>query len=427
MLQILNARSHVETLIAAALESVEPAGCVESAIAFNANELLTRGHRIELGERPLVVIAIGKAAIPMTNGFIESAGARECRGVVITKEGQTGDVSSENFELFYSGHPISNPVSVKAAERVLEVLADLSEQDTVVFLISGGGSALCAKPTMKLDAWQELSEQLLASGCDIGEFNIIRQQLDQVKGGRLAEAAFPAKTLTLILSDVVGDSAEIIASGPTVPRAGSAQDAVAVLNKYDIQVPNELDQIAKTNSPPQTFDAPFEFVGNLDEAAKACLTAAQSLGFDAVIRKPWLTGPAKQAGESAAQLFDDLVIGQCLILGGETTVQINGSGTGEGGRNQELALAAAIAIDGAENIAIASFATDGEDGPTDAAGALVTGSTVTQGNALGLNAAEYLANNDSYSYFDSLGDHLIRTGPTGTNVNDLLFLFKYAE
>lgn len=425
MPQFSDATSHIHTLIDAALEAVDPAGCVRAAVTASPTEIVAGNHMIRLRGGKLIVVSLGKAAIGMTNGFLDVLGQIPCQGVVVTKQGQAGTVNSPDFRVHYASHPIADQSSIEAADAVLETLNGLAEQDTVIFLISGGGSSLCSKPNMNMADWQDLLTDLLGSGCDISEFNTVRQQLDQVKGGRLAEAAFPAQIMTLVLSDVVGDSAEIVASGPTVPRINSPEDAVSVLNKYGIKIPVELNNLVESDPAAPDFDSPVEFVGNLDKAAQACKAAAKGLGFETEIMQPWLNGSASLAGEAAAEQLVELEPDSCLILGGETVVEIAGSGTG--GRNQELALAAALAIDGHMRSVVAAFATDGEDGPTDAAGAIVTGSTILQGRENGLDASTYLANNDSYSFFDSVDGHLIRTGPTGTNVNDLLFILKYAD
>lgn len=423
MFRQTDAQDHVDSLISAAMVAVDPFQAVIDAVSIGSDSLSTQDHEIKFGTGQVIVISIGKAAIPMANGLLQGLGGRPSSGVVVTKKGQLGELDAEGFETFYAGHPITDQTSLDGAQRILEVLDGAREEDTVVFLISGGASALVSKPIMNLVDWQNLSRTLLGSGCSISEFNIVRKQLDEVKGGGLANAACPAKFLTLILSDVVGDSLDIVASGPTVPSLHSPKDAADILVKYEIEIPAELTELIAAGYLPSSFDSPVVSVGNLEIAAEACLAQAAELGFQAEIRKPWLEGDARLVGESVADLASGLSPGSCLILGGETTVSLAGSGTG--GRNQELGLAAALAIEGHELVTVATFATDGEDGPTDAAGVVVTGTTISQGAQIGLVASEYLEDNDSYSFFSQLDRHLIKTGPTGTNVNDLLFILKY--
>jgi len=301
-------------------------------------------------------------------------------------------------------------------------LTNLATSDHVVFLISGGASALCTYPLIELDEWQALSKALLASGCPIQAFNTVRKQLDEIKGGGLGVAAAPAKIVTLILSDVLGNPVDMIGSGPTVPNPQTAADALRILNKYGIENATAQQVLERLDSKPYQFKSPVAIIGDLSLAATVAQQKAADLGYDSQIIDLNLTGEAQKVGRDMAQLARNTKPNQCLILGGETTVTLQGDGVG--GRNQELALAAAIPLSGAKHLLIATYATDGDDGPTPAAGAQVTGDTVRLAHQAGISAADALSKNDSYTFFSQLPDHHIITGQTGTNVNDLVFILN---
>jgi hydroxypyruvate reductase len=305
------------------------------------------------------------------------------------------------------------------------------KSDLVLCLISGGASALLTQPIVSLSDWQDIVNALLASGCTINELNTVRKQLDTVKGGGLARLIAPAQCVSLILSDVVGNPIDMIGSGPTVPATAPPGAAREVLHRYhlDVSLPSEVRlhvvsrlDTAALEPPPRTFPVTNVIIGDVRLAARAAVKAAGELGFSAHLLTANLEGEAREVGRVAAALAKDAPAGTCLVLGGETTVTLRGGG--KGGRNQELALAAAIALDGYANTVVASFSTDGDDGPTDAAGAMVTGHTLPLARSQGIDARSYLDNNDSYNFFTQV-DGLIQTGQTGTNVNDLLYILKY--
>jgi hydroxypyruvate reductase len=313
-------------------------------------------------------------------------------------------------------------------------------------LISGGGSALMMLPEapISLADYQALTQALLRSGATINQVNTVRKHIERVKGGRLAQIAAPAEIVALILSDVVGNPLDFIASGPTVPDTTTFGDALDVLREFDLgdKVPRPVaDWIQRgvrgdVPETPKPGDAVFvrtatEVIGSLDLAAAAALQRARHLGFEAMLLTTFLEGEARDAGKLAAALAKELVLRgrptaspSCLILGGETTVTVRGEG--KGGRNQEIALAAGIALAGLERALVATLATDGTDGPTDAAGGFADGGTLARAAARGLDARAALAANDSYALLEQIGDLLI-TGPTNTNVNDLLFVFSFPE
>ena len=345
-----------------------------------------------------------------------------------------------------AGHPVPDAAGLAGAAQIATLLSGLTPRDLVFVLISGGGSALLPLPVegISLADYQALTGALLRCGADITEINTIRKHCSRLQGGQLARLAAPAQVVTLILSDVVGTPLDAIASGPTVPDRSTFADALAILTRYGIldQIPGSVRGHLLTGAAgaipdtPKPGDPLFERVTNVvigdnASAGRAAVAEARRLGFSSALLTTFIQGEAREVGRAVAGLAQGIACGQsdfvapaCLVLGGETTVTIRGQGSG--GRNQELALAAAIALDsyplpdGVE-AAVVSLGTDGTDGPTDAAGGIAWPDTVARGRALGLDARAALADNDSYPYLGALGD-LIVTGPTGTNVNDLVMV-----
>jgi glycerate 2-kinase len=401
-------------ILAAAIEAVDPYKAVQKYLPTLTGRVFGLG--------------IGKAAIPMMDALAEriplSGGLAVCKHASV--------LSRELFTVIEGGHPVPDARSLAAGERVLDFVSSLQEDDTLVCLISGGGSALVTAPYVPLEDMQTLTSLLLASGAPIDEINILRRQLDRVKGGRLARAT-KAKVISLILSDVIGNPLEAIASGPTVPDPTTKEDALGILEKYQLldQCPVTIYQLLTTTTSSLAEDgglSKFEHVHNIiigdnKLAAQAALEQAQSEGFHVSLITNQLQGEAREVGVMLAKRLLDETTKRpppfCLIAGGETTVTIKGNG--KGGRNQELALAAANELRGVENVMLISLATDGDDGPTDAAGAVVTDESAHRAESLGLDATGSLSRNDAYPFFDMLND-LIKSGPTGTNVNDLFFL-----
>ena len=372
-------------------------------------------------------LAIGKASIPMLTALAEAyplSGA-----LAISKHASSSP--SNLFPVFLGSHPIPDSRSLEAGTRVLDFVSALDEKDTLVCLISGGGSALVTAPYngISLEDMQSLTSLLLACGARIDEINTIRRSLDQVKGGGLARAT-KAKIISLILSDVIGNPLEAIASGPTFPNPTTNADALMILKKYKIdeQVSESVLQTLESDSLlseiwEQASRLQNLIIGDNKLAAEAALEQAQREGFHAEILTNELQGEARDVGFNLAHHLrvsvERLTRPFCLIAGGETTVTITGNG--KGGRNQELALAAMHGLKGLENVMLIALATDGEDGPTDAAGAVVTGESAQRAEMLGVDAADHLSRHDAYVCFDKLGD-LLKPGPSGTNVNDLIFL-----
>jgi len=401
-------------LLAAALEAVDPFKAVQNYMPR------LEGRVFGLG--------IGKAAIPMTDALVNRT--LIAGGLAVTKF--TSGNSSKPYTVMEGGHPIPDARSLEAGEHVLEFVSSLKEDETLVCLISGGGSALVTAPRVPLEDLQTLTSLLLSSGARIDEINTLRRQLDRLKGGGLARST-KATIVSLILSDVIGNPLEAIASGPTASDPTTREDALRILEKYRIekQVPNSVldilmaDERAAGNSGGSISERVQNIiVGDNKLAARAALEQAEREGFQAEILTNELQGEARDVGHELVHRLHTESSRRtrpfCLIAGGETTVTIKGDG--KGGRNQELALSTVNELRGWENVMLIALGTDGDDGPTDAAGAVVTGESARRAAALGLDAADHLSRNDAYPFFDKLGD-LLKTGPTGTNVNDLIFLF----
>lgn len=407
----------VAQILAHAFNAVEPGAAVKKYL---------RGNPIPHGRRTFA-LALGKAACAMMDAFADEVSLAD--GLVITKHASS--LTFEPATVIEGNHPIPGSASLQAGNVVIKFLSQLTRDDLLVCLISGGGSALMTAPLIPLEDLQTLTSALLACGARIDEINTLRRHLDKLKGGGLAGLANGAQVISLLLSDVVGDSLEAIASGPTVPDATTLADAISIIEKYDLRnnisdsIIHALTETLKPN------DSIFEKVQNTVIASnfialQAAQTQAELLGFQTKLIERDLQGQAGALGmQLATQLKDSLQFMQrpfCLLAGGEATVKIKGSG--KGGRNQELALAAVDSLAGLQEVMLLSIATDGEDGPTDAAGAFITGETAQNAESLGLYAADYLLNNDAYSYFEKI-DHLIKTGPSGTNVNDLVICFAF--
>jgi hydroxypyruvate reductase len=405
-------------ILSTALDAVDPAEAV-------------RKHLPKLSGN-VYGLGIGKASVSMLTAL---AGVYPLSGALaISKHASSPDL--ESVTVIQGGHPIPDERSLEAGKRVLEFVTSLKEDDTLVCLISGGGSALVTAPYegISLENMQTLTSLLLSCGARIDEINTLRRQLDRIKGGGLARET-KAKVISLILSDVIGNPLEAIASGPTAPDPTTREDAIAILKKYHIEekVSDSIKQFLEFHSLLLDFEKKASrlqsqnlIIGDNKLAAQAALEQAQREGFQAEILTNELQGEAREVGVMLARQLRDEISKRsrpfCFIAGGETTVTIRGNG--KGGRNQELALAAVSELRDLQNVMLISLATDGDDGPTDAAGAVVTGESARRAEALGLRAADYLSRNDSYPFFEALGD-LIKTGPTGTNVNDLVFLLGF--
>ena len=421
----------------AGVAAVDPGRAVRSHLKLEGDVLLADTHRISLSpDTRVFVVGAGKAGAPMAAAVEKVLGNRVHRGLVVVKYGHVAPV--ERVEILEGGHPVPDEAGLGGALRVADLLDDAGEGDLVICLISGGGSALIPSPVplVTLKDKQVTTDLLLKSGAEIGEINCIRKHLSRLKGGGLARMAFPARVLTLILSDVVADPLDVIASGPTVGDPTTFGDALTILRRYELagRVPaavlTRITQGAEGKHPetPKPGDPELEDVMNLlvgtnAIAVKAAAKKAEELDYNTTVLSTIITGETMDAAEShtavARKIIEqDLPAARpaCVLSGGETTVTIKGGG--KGGRNQEFALASAIGIEGLPRTVILSGGTDGTDGPTEAAGAIADGTTVSRAREAGLDPAAFLENNDSYHFFRKLGDLLI-TGPTLTNVMDL--------
>jgi len=373
------------------------------------------------------VLAIGKAAWRMAKAARESLGDRMSEGIVITKYRYSmGDI--EGFVTFEAGHPIPDKNTIEATKRALDMVKDLKGDDLLLFLVSGGGSSLFELPAenVELEDLIDITNQLVRSRATISEINGVRKHLSRVKGGHFAEMVKPAKVFSLVLSDVLGDRLDTIASGPAYPDLTTSKDARNIIEKHDIKLPSTVLSALKQETAKSLENVETRVVGSISIACEAAKMTAEKLGYTSMILTTSLDCEAREAGAFLSAISREIVSGErpvkrpcAIILGGETVVQVKGRGLG--GRNQELALSAARGIEGLENIMIASVATDGTDGPTDAAGGIVDGKTMARLRKKGIDAEEVLNNNDSYHALEAVGD-LLKTGPTGTNVSDLVVI-----
>ena len=365
----------------------------------------------------VILVAAGKAAWRMASAAVSALGERIDTGIVITKYGHAqgtipGIVCRE------AGHPVPDENSFSAAREALALTENLTADDTVLFLLSGGGSALFESPLVSGAELQDITAQLLACGADIVEINTIRKRLSAVKGGRFARHCAPAHVFAVILSDIVGDPVDMIASGPVSPDSSTCADALAAAEKYALRLSDTARKLLAQETPKTADNVTVRVTGSVRELCVAAARACRDLGYTPEILTDCEQGVAREVGAHLGALArENASCGtpRAFILGGETVVRLTGNG--KGGRNQELALAAAAEIAGVENVVVFSVGSDGTDGPTDAAGGLTDGGTVERLAAAGKTVAGVLQNNDAYHALRGTGD-LIITGPTGTNVND---------
>ncbi|MCS6844046.1 MAG: DUF4147 domain-containing protein [Caldilineales bacterium] len=442
-------RAVVLDILQAALAAVEPAAAVRRAMARSDRRLLVGEVAYDLAAyRRVLLVAFGKAALPMAQAAAEVLGDHLTAGLALTRRGHAAADPAAQWSLpptvavLEGGHPVPDEGGVAAARRIADLAAGAGPDDLVVCLISGGGSALLTLPAdgLTLADLQATTQTLLRSGAPIQDLNAVRKHLEQLKGGQLARLAAPATVVSLVLSDVVGNPLDVIASGPTVPDPTTWADAWTVVERYGLQDALPAAVVRRLQAglagalpdTPKAGDLAFQrcrtlIVADNAAAAEAACRTAQRQGMNAAVLSTFVEGEAREVARVAVALGREvaargrpLAPPACLVLGGETTVTVRGHG--RGGRNQELALAAAMglaAIPEGDRLVVASLATDGSDGPTDAAGALVDGTTLSRGRALGLDAAAHLAANNAYPFLAAVGDLLV-TGPTQTNVNDLI-------
>ncbi len=425
-------------ILAEAINAVEPGNAVRNFVRRDGNILSVDGRDYALDEfGSIYILGVGKAAPAMTRALAGLLGDKNLSGLVISKHNDTPP--SGSFEQIQGGHPIPDERSLRAGQKAINLLKRVSADDLLICLISGGGSALMTVPLpgIGLDEIKTLTTALLRCGARIDEINTIRRHVDQLKGGGVARMAAPARTVSLILSDVVGSPLEAIASGITAPDPSTREDALGIISRYGLekivspQILRSLVEAPETPKPGEKLFASVQnvLVGSNLIAAQSALEQAFREGFSTFLMRTDLQGEAREVGKSLSRdLRQILQTGKpaarpfCLVAGGETTVTVRGNG--KGGRNQELALAAVPELADLPNVMLVTLATDGEDGPTDAAGAVVTAETLERGQKLGLFPQAFLDNNDAYHYFNPLED-LLKPGPSGTNVNDLTFIFGF--
>lgn len=399
-------RKDAETIIADSIREVQP----DSAVIRALKEMTLTGK--------IKLVAAGKAAWQMAKAASNYLGERLEQGIVITKYGHVrGELP--RIRCCEAGHPVPDEGSFDAARKALALTENLSKDDTVLFLLSGGGSALFELPLIPAEELQDVTRQLLACGADIVEINTLRKRLSAVKGGRFAQHCAPAKVFSIILSDILGDPPDMIASGPTCPDSSTCADAMEIVRRYDLSLNEETRRLLTVETPKTLANARWMITGSVRELCDAAARSCRKLGYEPFFLTDRLCCQAREAGSVMASILrthagDGKKL--AFLAGGETVVRLTGSG--KGGRNQELALAAAEGISGLSNAALFSVGSDGTDGPTDAAGGFVDGATRQRLLEEGIHIDQVLLNNDAYHALQRT-DGLIFTGPTGTNVNDV--------
>ncbi|OGL41215.1 MAG: hypothetical protein A2161_00820 [Candidatus Schekmanbacteria bacterium RBG_13_48_7] len=425
------------------ISAVNPEYTVKQNVKLTANKLFAGDHEYNLNDYDrIVVVGFGKAAALMAKAIEDIFGDRIESGIISVKYGF--GLKLKRIKVIEAGHPVPDKNGILAAQKIVQKLLDLSDKDLAICLISGGGSALLTLPVegITLEDKQAITRLLLNAGATIQELNTIRKHISRVKGGFLARAANPATLISLIMSDVTGNQLDAIASGPTVPDTTTIEDCIRILNRYELDkadlppaIPLHIQKciLLKSDTPKPgnpIFEKTFNLIiGSNETAIRTGFQKATELGFNAFIFSHTLEGECRTVGKNLVSIAREIQqkkhpvkLPACILAGGETTVKVTGNG--KGGRNTELALSAALAMQGTSGISLLSAGSDGNDGDTDAAGAIVDGQTIPRAIQMNTDPFDYLNNNDSYSFFDKLGD-LIRTGPTFTNVMDLQIMLVY--
>ena len=425
-------RSDAKAIFQAALSAAHAGNAVRAHLSLSNSILKAGSHRFPLRAFDRIfLISIGKAAVEMAAAIEAICGKLLTGGLAITKHGHA-QRRLRRIPVVEAGHPIPDASGIRAAHQVRGLLRELNARDLLLVAVSGGASALLSAPAdpITLAAKQKTTNLLLRAGADIFQLNAVRKHLSFLKGGRLAALAYPATIVSLLLSDVIGDPLDVIGSGPTAPDPTTFANAIQVLEKFKItgRTPKTVLELLRKGArgeiaeTPKPGDPLFQNVYNIVAGSNALALAAaareaHSLGYRPRILSNIVSGEARDVARTHIDILRK--VGRrpaCLLAGGETTVTVKGKG--HGGRNQELALAAAIAMEGLPDVLALCAGTDGTDGPTDAAGALATGKSITRARRLGLDPSKFLDDNNSYPFFSALGD-LVKTGPTGTNVMDI--------
>lgn len=408
-------REDAERIIQEAIRQVLPDEAVRRALQNRS-----------FGQGRVFLVAAGKAAWRMAKAAVPLLGDRLNGGVVITKYGHV-QAELPRITCFEAGHPLPDENSFLGTQAALDLVRDLKPEDTVLFLLSGGGSALFEKPFISGEELSSITGQLLACGADIVEMNTIRKRLSTVKGGRFASACEPARVVGILLSDVLGNQPDMIASGPVCADSSTCEDAMAVIRKYGLKLSGEAMECMRRETPKKMNHVEITIAGSVGELCRAAAEECRRLGYETVLLTDCLCCEAREAGSflaSVAQSHENTGRSLAFIAGGETVVRL--TGRGKGGRNQELALSAARGIAGLKNTAVFSVGSDGTDGPTDAAGGYCDDGTKATLDAAGVDIYEVLKHNDSYHALAKCNG-LIRTGPTGTNVNDVAVVLLKRE
>lgn len=403
-------REDLLAIVRKSIESALPNQAVAEALKY-----------LKRPEGKLILVAVGKAAWQMAYAAEKQLGDTLDCGVCITKYGHVkGEIP--HVTCIEAGHPVPDGNSIRGARVAENLVSGLSEKDTVLFLVSGGGSALFEDPLVPLEELQNITSQLLASGADITEMNCIRKRLSRVKGGHFGKMCAPARVFSIVLSDIIGDPLDMIASGPAYPDSSTCEDALQIVEEYQLTLSDTVMNLLTKGTPKHLDHVETYVTGSVKQLCHAAMQEAEKLGYEPVFLTASLNCTARDAGSflsSIARDHADTKKPLAYVAGGETVVHLTGNGLG--GRNQELALAAAEGIDGLDNCALVSVGSDGTDGPTDAAGGIVDGMTAGKLKQCGISIPAVLAENDAYHALKQV-DGLVMTGATGTNVNDVTVL-----
>ena len=407
-------REHADAIVKASIKAVQPDEAVARALA---------GKKFP---GKVVLVSAGKAGWQMAKAAYDCLGDRIDKGVVVTKYDHV-KAPIADFDCHEAGHPVPDENSFKGTQAAVDAVTGLTENDTVLFLLSGGGSALFELPMIPGEELQDITAQLLACGADIVEMNTLRKRLSKVKGGRFAQLCAPAQVFSIVLSDILGDPLDMIASGPAYPDNSTCEQALAIAKKYNLKLSDKVWELLAQETPKELTNVTTQINGSVRELCAAAAKICADLGYEPVMLTDRLACEAREAGSFLASILQTHAgsgKNMAFIAGGETVVHLTGKG--RGGRNQELALGAAALIDGLPGMAVFSVGSDGTDGPTDAAGGYTDTDTVAELKAKGIDLFAILKDNDAYNALKAV-DGLIMTGPTGTNVNDVAVALLRAE
>lgn len=407
---MMGIRQDAKIIMDAALRDAMPDAAVKRAL---------ENFRMPKGK--LVLVSMGKAGWQMAKAAVDILGDSITCGAVVTKYDHAKS-ALPHLEIYEAGHPVPDENSFKATARVIEMVQDLTADDTVIFLISGGGSALFEKPLIPGSDLEDLTRQLLACGADIVEMNTLRKRMSAVKGGKFAQICAPAQVFSVVLSDIIGDPLDMIASGPAYPDSSTKEEAKAIVEKYNLKLTEEMKALLEVETPKTLDNVQTQITGSVRQLCASAEKSCRELGYESVVLTASMSCTAKDAGSflaSIAQYHKDTKKSLAFICGGETVVQLTGHG--KGGRNQEIALSAAAGIAGLKDTLVFSLGSDGTDGPTDAAGGICDQDSCAALAEQGIQIPLVLADNDAYNALAKC-DGLVMTGPTGTNVNDLTVL-----